>query len=427
MFAMKQKAMAVLAVSLSLVLGVALAEVVFRLALPPVPGDDDGSNLEYLKAVQRSPGAPRLFPPDYSVVFDIRGLYEGAETVAFHVGPHRFIAPEPARKARYEVLFLGGSVTEGMFLPDAARWPGRLGDGDEIATYNAGMSEAGMLSQYITATYLAERGDRFDLVVLATNHNDSAWSRRFADVNSRYRFDQFSSGLATIYEKDYLTEHKSRRFSFRTLAWAKYLLRVARMTAAASAKAPIGAAQSNSVPEPPSMAVAGLLKIQGGQQNLPKVELDACNGADSPRKLTDLAFEDWKANLPEFRSEMKRLLGAELLVVSEPSTYGAPSSSFHFADMRVPLTCATSDGLRAVEARDAVEYMKGRGRAYLEAARLAGAMTFDLADVMASVADGPQGGAYFFDSIHPTPKGAEKFADYLRPALEEALASIGKK
>jgi hypothetical protein len=422
---MKQKVMAVLAVSLSLVLGLTVAEVIFRLALPPVPGDD-GSNLEYLRAVQRNPGAPRLFPAGYSVAFDIRGLYEGAGKVEFHVGPNQFIAPEPARKARYKVLFLGGSVTEGMFLPDDARWPGRLDDGDEIATYNASMSEAGMLSQYITAKYLAERGDRFDLVVLATNHNDSTWSRRFVDVNSRYSFDKFSSGLTTIYEKDYLTERKPHRFSLRTLAWAKHLLRVARMSAATSAKPAADARQSGGAPEAPSMAVKGLLQLQGGQQNLPKAPLDACNGPDSPRKLNNLAFEDWKANLPEFRSEMKRLLGAELLVVSEPSTYGAPSSSFYFADMRVPLTCTTSDGLRAVEAVGSIEFMRERAQAYLEAAHLAGAMTFDLAGAMAPVADGPQGGAYFFDSIHPTPKGAEKFADYLRPALKEALASIKK-
>ncbi len=52
---------------------------------------------------------------------------------------------------------------------------------------------------------------------------------------------------------------------------------------------------------------------------------------------------------------------------------------------------------------------------------MAGAETFDLAAAMKPVADGPEGGSYFFDSIHPTPKGAEKFAELLRPALAEVL------
>jgi hypothetical protein len=422
---MKQKTMAVLAVALALAFGLTVSEVFFRLALPPVPGDE-GSSYEYLKAIQRNPGAPRLFPAEYSAIFDIRGLYEGGSKVEFHTGPNRFIAPEPARKARYKVLFLGASVTEGIFLPDDARWPGRLNDRDEIATYNASMSEAGMLVQYVTAKYLSERGDRFDLVVLVTNHNDSTWSRRFADINSRYSFDKFSSGLTKIYEKDFQAERKPGRFTLRTLAWAKHLLRVSRLSATTSLNAPTGAPQSGGAPQAPSSVVEGLLKLQGGQQNLPRAKLAACDDADSFHNLTDLAFEDWKANLPVFRSEMKRLLGAELLVVSEPSTYGAPSSSFYFADMRAPMTCMTSEGRRAIEAADMLEIMRQRAHAYLEAARMAGAMTFDLAGVLEPLANGQQGGSYFFDSIHPTPKGAEKFADYLRPALREALASIKK-
>lgn len=423
---MKQKIMAVLAVLVSLVLGLSVAEVVFRFALPPVPGDE-ASNVEYLMAIQRNPGAPRLFPPSYSAVFDIRGLYEGADKVEFHVNPDRFIAPEPTPKARNKVLFLGGSVTEGIFLPDDARWPGRLNQGNEIATYNASMSAAGMLSQYVTAKYLAERGDRFDVVVLATNHNDATWSRRFAEINSRYRFDEFSSGLTTIYEREYLTERKAQRFSLRTLAWAKHLLRVARLFAANSTNQPTNAPGNGGTLKAPSMAVEGLLHLQGGQQKLPRVKLDACNAFDSPRKLKDLAFEDWKENLPQFRNEMKRLFGAELLVVSEPSSYGAPSSSFYFADMRVPLTCTTSAGLRAIDVGETIEFMRARAAAYLEAARLAGAMTFDLAGAMEPLANGPDGGAYFFDSIHPTPEGAEKFAEYVRPALKEALTSIKKQ
>ncbi len=56
-----------------------------------------------------------------------------------------------------------------------------------------------------------------------------------------------------------------------------------------------------------------------------------------------------------------------------------------------------------------------------DAARAAGAETFDLAAAMEPVANGPEGGSYFFDSIHPTPKGAEKFSELLKPVLREVL------
>jgi hypothetical protein len=124
---------------------------------------------------------------------------------------------------------------------------------------------------------------------------------------------------------------------------------------------------------------------------------------------------------------MKRLLGAELLVVSEPAAYGAPSDSFYSADLRVFPTCPTAQGRRAIASQDIVLVERERARAYLDAARLAGAHTFDLAVAMEPHSNGPRGGALFFDSIHPTPKGAEKFADLLRPALRDVLESLKKE
>ena len=92
--------------------------------------------------------------------------------------------------------------------------------------------------------------------------------------------------------------------------------------------------------------------------------------SDSPRKFAQLAYEDWRENFPEFKREMKRLLGADLLVVSEPSTYGAPANSFYFTDLRVPITCKTRDGLRSIEQNEAVDFMRERAHVYIEAARI---------------------------------------------------------
>jgi lysophospholipase L1-like esterase len=398
--------------------------------MPPIPGDE-GSAAEYTSTIQRNPGAPRLFPAGYSALFDIKGLYEGADKVAFHIGPDRFIPPAPAGDAKFKVLFLGGSVTEGIFLQDHQRWPGLLNVPGQIATYNAGMSEAGMLGQYLTAKYLAEHGYKFDLVVLATNLNDTGWSRRFADIGSRYVFPQFATGLKTILEKEFHAEKKESWFSLRTVAWARHLLRVAQTSGAKSSDvkpsdakpsdATYGGATTAKGGKAPSIVVEALQLLQKDKQNLPRVKLDACLESDSPIKFTQIAYRDWNDNFLEYKKEMKRLLGADLLVVSEPASYGAPGESYYFGDLRVPLTCATRDGLRALEANEAVDVLKNRARLYLDAAQAAGARTFDLAAAMAPLSNGPRGGALFFDSIHPTPKGAEQFAAFLAPAIRDAL------
>lgn len=424
---MKQKLLAVLAVALSSAVGLLIAEIVFRLALPPVPGDE-GSATEFLMTAQRSPGAPRLFPAGYSAVFDIRGLYEGASKVEFKIGPNRFIPPEPTQNARYKVLFLGGSVTEGIFLPAEARWPGRLNDGGDIAAYNASMSAAGTLAQYATAKFLSERGDRYDLVVLATNHNDSTWTRRFVDIGSRYDFDHYAAGLTKIYEKEFFEEKKPNVISLRTLAWVRHLIRVARINALNAAAEKSAQAQGGaSGDKPHALVVEGLIKLQDGTQLLPKAPLKDCEESSSPRTFSKLAYEDWKSNLPRFRSEMKRLLGAELLVVSEPEAYGAPADSFYASDLRVYPFCTTAAGKRAIESNDVIEFERERAGFYLDAARAAGALTFDLAAAMEPYSNGAHGGELFFDGIHPTPKGAEKFAELLRPALTQALAGLNKQ
>jgi lysophospholipase L1-like esterase len=406
---LKKSLLAVVSVAVSTAFALLIAEIVVRVALPPAPGDE-ASAVDYIAVAQRNPGAPRLFPAGYSAQFDVRGLYRGADTVTFHVGPNRFVAPEPKTRGRYNVLFLGGSVTEGIFLQDQERWPGRLAEGAEIATYNAGMSEAGMLGQYLTAKYLSELGDRFDLVVLATNHNDSTWSRRFADIGSRYDFAGFASGLKTIFEKDFAEQRKESASPLRTFAWVRHLLRASRSTAPAPDD---GGA--------PSLVVDAMMRAQEGKQALPLVDAGACVDATDPERLTQIATENWKTNLPHFKREMKRLLGADLLVVSEPSSFGVPSNGFYFRDLRYPVTCTTREGKAAIKSAVAVDLMRRQAAAYIDAARDADAHVFDLAAAMDPISNGPEGGELFYDVMHPTPRGAEKFAEFLRPAIEEIL------
>lgn len=418
---MKQKLMAVIAILGSTAVGLLIAEAFFRIAMPPVPGDE-GSVAEYLDASQRNPGAPRLFPVGYKAMFDIRGLYEGANRVDFEIGPSRFIPPVPTEGAKYKVLFLGGSVTEGIFLKDEERWPARVNSPGEVATYNASMSAAGMMAQYITAKYLAERGDRFDLVVLATNHNDPTWSRRFREIGSTYDYAHFTKDLPEIYRNEYRAERGWGVSSLRTLAWLRHFFRVARLK---MMSAPDDASKARQEPTSTahSIVVDGLIKLQAGTNLIPRAPISECLESGSPKTLTELAYQDWKANFPEFRRAVKELLGADLLVVSEPAAYGAPGESFYEHDLRTFPTCETAKGIRALEAADSMAFEKERADRYIDAAKAAGAYTFDLATAMGPEANGSEGGKYFFDSIHPTPKGAEKFAEHVKPEILRILQS----
>jgi hypothetical protein len=416
---MRQNIMAAIVVLLSTVFGLLLAEMFFHVALPPIPGDE-GSVAFYIATAQRRPGSPRLFHAGYHAVFDIRGLYEGANKVDFLIGADRFIPPSPSGAARYKVLFLGGSVTEGIFLNASERWPARLNVPGKIDTYNASMSEAGMLAQYLTAKHLSERGDRFDLVVLATNHNDTGWSRRFKDLGSVYDFAHFDDGLKEVYKKDFelLKKEEPGWLSLRTVAWARHLLRVARLNRTSDSQRTEGAEAKGTHQ---SIVVDGLVLLQNGTNLLPRTQIAECTTESSPKTMTDLAYQDWQRNFPRFRKDMKSLLGAELLVISEPASFGAPSESFYQRDLRVFPVCETSAGKRAIEASDIIVFERERANLYLKAAKEAGAHTFDLASAMESVSNGPDGGRLFFDSIHPTPKGAEKFAELLKPVILETL------
>src|SRR5215471_13459466 len=91
-----------LLITLGIALALLLVEALLRLFLPNIPGAEI-TFAQYLAVPQRSPGDPRLFPAGYSVEFDVRGLYMGADKVTFHVGPNRFIEPEPREQAKYTV------------------------------------------------------------------------------------------------------------------------------------------------------------------------------------------------------------------------------------------------------------------------------------------------------------------------------------
>jgi len=68
----------------------------------------------------------RLFPAGFNATHDIRGLYADAEEVTLRAGPNRTLEPEPRKLAQFNVLFLGGSSTESVYVPEDRRWVAQL-------------------------------------------------------------------------------------------------------------------------------------------------------------------------------------------------------------------------------------------------------------------------------------------------------------
>jgi hypothetical protein len=101
----------------------------------------------------------RLFNANTSVLYDIKGLYEGADTAQVNVSNDRFIEPQPKGLHKYHVLFLGGSTTEAIYVPQPERWVALLNEPGLIATYNGAQSGANTIDEYFTFLYLTAHRD----------------------------------------------------------------------------------------------------------------------------------------------------------------------------------------------------------------------------------------------------------------------------
>ena len=107
----------------------------------------------------------RLFNAKYSVLYDIKGLYEGADTAQLNISSDQLIEPQPKGFHKHHVLFLGGSTTEAIYAPQADRWVALLNEPGVMAAYNAAQSGANTIDEYFTFLYLTAQGRKFDLVV----------------------------------------------------------------------------------------------------------------------------------------------------------------------------------------------------------------------------------------------------------------------
>ena len=137
---------------ISLIVSFGLGEALLRQVVTHAP--------KYEEVLRRLEGHPeRLFDPNISVRYNIRKLYEGANTVDLNVSKHRLIEPELEGPHKYRVLFLGGSTTEAIYVPQDERWVARLNEPGYIGTYNVAESGANTIDEYHTFKYLTGAGD----------------------------------------------------------------------------------------------------------------------------------------------------------------------------------------------------------------------------------------------------------------------------
>ena len=127
----------------SLLISFGAVEIILRL-IPSTPQSYE----DIIKNLVDRP--ERLFTANTSLVYDIRGLYNGADTAQLNVSKDRLIEPQPRGVQKYRVLFLGGSTTEAIYVPEDQRWVALLNEPAVIATYNAAQSGANTIDEYFT-------------------------------------------------------------------------------------------------------------------------------------------------------------------------------------------------------------------------------------------------------------------------------------
>jgi hypothetical protein len=392
---------------MSLIMSVGLAEVTLRHTLPAPPTYED-----IIRNLVDHP--ERLFKANTSVLYDIKGLYEEADTVELNVSKDRLIEPKPQGVHKYRVLFLGGSTTEAIYVPQPQRWVALLNEPGFLAAYNAGQSGANTIDEYFTFKYLTAQGMKFDLVVLATGINDMPWLEHFERHGNRFVVEEYKKGVRDYYADEIVSKQIS--FDAPRVRSAVYLL---------ASEAFESARQS-----------LNMKSTRVSPKNVTQIYLDMRRAAlttfTDDRRPPDMRLTDRYDHLEDLIQKYRenavhniRLLnqavvstGAKLLVTTEATSWMAPTSSF-YQDLRIP------SGMSSYE--DLHEHRLFLNRIYLEAAKQAGALTYDLAADVNPHSNGPRGGRYMYDNMHYTPEGCRLAVSFMRPVLHNVLESGGPK
>ena len=351
----------------------------------------------------------RLFNANTSLLYDIKGLYQGADTAQLNVSKDRFIEPQPKGLHKYHVLFLGGSTTEALYVPQPERWVALLNEPGVVAVYNAAQSGANTIDEYFTFLYLTAQGMKFDLVVLATGQNDMGWLQHFEKNGNRFVIEEYKKGLHDYYADEFGSEQNS--FDPPRVRSAVYLLAAEQVR-----------------------RLFNIRSLVVSPNNVTQIYLDMRKAAlatfTDDRRPADVRLMDrypylkglnkkYRANAVHNIGLLNQAVtrtGAKLLVTTEATSWMAPTTSF-YQDLRVP------SGMSSFE--DLHEYRLLLNGIYLEAAKQAAALTYDLAADVNPHSNGSQGGKYMYDNMHYTPEGCRLVASFMRPVLHRLLEQGG--
>jgi hypothetical protein len=338
----------------------------------------------------------RLFPAYTRMTYNVTGLYRGAGEATLRVGPQRFIDPEPQGPCRYRVLFLGGSTTEAIYVPEPDRWVALMNEPGYLGAFNAGQSGANTVDKYFTLKYLAhDKGMRFDLIVLMTAINDLAWMRQLDSVGRNLEIPNYQDHLRAWR----LSEQRKKEESISFL------------------QTRTGALISQAVQRAVSADTVVERYCQVRDEALARYSAKTVTLASSAQSQREL--RDYEANARRNLAVLNKLareMGARLLVLSEATSFAAPSSSY-LVDVRYPLDF--DGGLPSLV--ETQTYFEQLNAAYLRAARDLNISTFDLAGELGPLLNGPHGGEYMYDGCHYTPSGCREVARVLKPVLRGML------
>jgi hypothetical protein len=401
--------------AISLIVSLFLSEAVLRQVVTPAPKYEEvlrrlGYHLE------------RLFDPNISVRYNIRGLYEGASTVDLNVSKNRLIEPEPEGQHKFRVLFLGGSTTEAIYVPQDKRWVALLNEPGYIATYNGAQSGANTIDEFNTFNYLTERGMKFDLVVLSSGQNDVGWTQIFEKYGHPFVVEQYRKGISDYYRAEIAPQQglnkESHNHWLESSATYQVVSDAIQRTRTALRATPGVTADSS-----PRVTVMSNSEVTQTYLEMRQKAMKTFSNSKRPAgvslmelypNLKDLEkkYRAYEAHNLRLMNEAVARTGAKLLVMTEASSWMAAASSF-YQDLRIP------SGMLSFQ--DFYEFNVLLNDALLDAAREVGALTYDLAAEVNPHSNGPEGGRYMYDNMHYTSEGCRLVASFVRPVLHRLL------
>ena len=308
----------------SLLISLGVAEIILRL-IPSTPQSYE----DIIKNLVDRP--ERLFTANTSLVYDIRGLYEGADTAQLNVSKDRLIEPQPRGVQKYRVLFLGGSTTEAIYVPEDQRWVALLNEPAVIATYNAAQSGANTIDEYFTFLYLTSHGMKFDLVVLATGQNDMGWLQHFEKNGNRFIIEEYKKGLHDYYAKEFASKPRFEPLRVRSAVYALAAEAFHQVRQFFHPRSSVLVSPNNVTQIYLDMRQAAASQFTDDKRPADLVLMDRYPQLKQ-------ANEKYRANALHNIALLNQAVtrtGAKLLVVTEATSWMAPASGF-YQDLRIP-------------------------------------------------------------------------------------------